>query len=182
MLLIILISIFYGFYRFVKWAKKLDEDSKAYKNTEIELTEKLRENNIVATHRLYLATNPEFYQMLIIDDTNKRLTYLTKDKVGSNTGHIDIQYFKYSDVLKCELINHTRTESVEVYGSIRDRKKNEIFNIKQGFRISLNDLSNPLIEMIFLNERRGTKISYMDNIEEWIAKIDIVIAKGKIRE
>lgn len=181
MLGLIFIFLVIGIIFMIKGARKFDKSIKQSKDTEAEFNNELDKNNIIATQKLFLNLNKKLYQMLVIDDVNKKLVYLTKtkNKKQPNLEPINIQSFKYSDVLKCELISVSNYETKEANTLFSERKETRNIYYKQGFRIILNDLSNPFIEIIYDDSIIATSVSYMQDIEEWMSKIDIVINKGK---
>lgn len=161
-------------------ARKMDKKREALKkNIENEFYEELKKNNINITQKLYLTNHKNLIDMLVIDDINKKLVYLSRTKKGTDSKKIKFQSFEYSDVIGCELINITKTETTEDIASIRDRRRTHTIVYRQGFRIVLNDLSNPSIEMIYIDDSLGSRVSCLTNIEEWMSKINIVIYQGK---
>lgn len=144
------------------------------KDVKTSFLNKLKENNINISQELFLSE--KLYQMLVIDDVNKKLVYISRIKKDS--GVIQLQSYDYTDVLKCDLVHITRNETIDSLGSIRDRRVTKEYITKQGFRITLNDLSNPTIEMIYIDDHRGSTIHYLTAVQEWIARINIIIKQG----
>lgn len=116
-----------------------------------------------------------------IDDNKKCMNYLTwKNSDWSNLSH---RTFNYKDVLKCELIKDEKIVLAKGILDFSDESNKEEYVKKLGFRITLNDLSFPNIDILLLNSTEGTQLINLgltvNLVAQWLVAMNIIIEKGK---
>lgn len=156
---------------FIRWIKK--REGKKIKSKEI-FESIVKREGITVTKEIYMDWNKK-YQYFLIDDQNEKLYYMTTDK--KNLSNLDVKKINYSDLVKCELIHNSHIETIDSFGSIRDRRIQEEIIENQGLRLILNDISSPILDIMFI-EKGGVTVHFKECIEEWIAAINIIIKKS----
>lgn len=150
---------------------------KLEKNKKI-LFDKAKEKDILISKSLFLG-EVKIYKLLILDDVNKKIIYISKEK--KSPSEIKFYSYDYKNILKCELINKKHTETTIALGSIRHRRIYKDYVHKQGFRLILNDINNPEIEMNYIISRKGIRCCCLNQIQKWLSIFEVIIHQNSIK-
>lgn len=134
----------------------------------------VKKEGIIITKELYMSWNKN-YQYLLLDDQNEKIYYMTLDK--KKLSNLNIKRINYEDLIRGELIHNSHIESIDAGLSMRDRKIQEEHIDRQGLRLILDDVSCPMLDIMFIEDGAG-KAHFKSYIEEWIATIEIIIRKS----
>lgn len=170
-----LLIILSPFILLIRSIKKKEEKGKKSKEIFDSIVKK---EGIIVTKDLYMSWNKN-YQYFLIDDQNEKLYYMTLDK--KSLSNLNIKNINYTDLIRAELIHNSHIETIDSGLSIRDRRIQEEHIDRQGLRLILNDVSCPILDVMFI-ESGGGRGHLKSYIEEWIATIEIIIRKSNKNE
>lgn len=161
---------------FILLILKLKKDEGRAKNVAEVFKELESLKNINVTKELFISWKKNF-EKIIIDDENRIVYYITINR--KNFKDIDIKEIKYNSILKCELIWDTHMENIEEIGLINNKFVQEEKIHREGIRLTLNDVRNPKIDILFTEPSSGSMVTCKELIEEWIAVFEVVLTKTK---
>ncbi|MFL0197006.1 hypothetical protein ACJDU8_15775 [Clostridium sp. WILCCON 0269] len=140
----------------------------------------MTENNISVTNAINISSYNGTGKF-IIDDVNKYVHYFVYKQGNSNLFH---KQFSYKDVLKCEIIKDGKMALVKNVFSIIDKANKKEYIKKLGIGITFNDLSFPYLDILFISSSIGVTLTGLGSkvalTNEWLAKMDIIIERGKV--
>lgn len=133
--------------------------------------------NIVSNKEIFSDIGSK-YRQLILDESKEKIYYFTA--VKGNISNCMVKEFAYRDIAGFEVVQNRKTELLVVGDYVCNFSKSKVEDIyMQGFRILVNDIKSPNIEIVVeqCSEGGGCKNS-MACIKEWTSRINMII-QGK---
>lgn len=137
--------------------------------------EYINEKGITITKRLDVSFNGG-KRIFFIDDKNKRIHDLRISPDDANPVR-DFTY-EYSDIIKCEVIKDELT--ADNYNDLVRYEDTEEKGVRKfGFRITVNSISSPYIDIITDKGKAELYKSDIAEVTDWVNVINIAIQQGK---
>jgi hypothetical protein len=140
------------------------------------LEEYVNEKGIAITRRIDLSTL-EGKRVFFIDDKNKKIHDL-RIRPDKENPVVDYDY-EYSDIVKCEVIKDELT--ADNYNDLvrHDDCEEEEEVRRFGFRITVNSVSSPYIEILTIRGKSHLYKSEISKVTDWVNVINIAANQGK---
>ncbi|MDS0524204.1 hypothetical protein NNC19_00850 [Clostridium sp. SHJSY1] len=156
--------------------KKIKRSFNAEKIGKDVVQEYINEKGITITKRLDLSIS-DGKRIFFIDDKNKRIHDLRISPDDANPVR-DFTY-EYSDIVKCEVIKDEFT--ADNYNDLvrHDDCEEEEEVHKFGFRITVDNISSPYIEILTTKSRSKLYRGEISKVTDWVNVINIAIKQGE---
>lgn len=156
--------------------KKVEDREKNVKKVfeEIEMGK-----NIKITKELSLIWKKKF-EKLIVDDSNETIYYIKINK--KNFKDREILEIKYDSIIKFNVIWDTHTESIQDLATFRERRVYEEKVHRQGIQLTLDDIKNPKVDILFDDPSNGSGFKLKGYIEEWGAVFEVILNRMNKKE
>lgn len=136
-----------------------------------------KEKKIVSNKEIFTDIGSK-YKQLIIDESKKKIYYFTALK--GNISNFNVKEFDYKDIAGFEVVQNRKTELLVVGDYVCNFSKSKADEIyMQGFRILVNDIKSPNIEIVVTHSIEGECKNSMPCIKEWTSRINMIMQEER---